>query len=274
MRSSLAAFFLTLALAAPAAALVDLFPRPNEIFPLLLADPRHMELSASYYRLDGNNQSDIALGHAWGMGRWRSGPNQEWLWEWDLEGMAYSRFRITRGVNEFQTVDFLLNLPITVRRGDVSFKGMVFHQSSHLGDDYIRRTGDLGYRYSVEGLRGQAALDPCRFARLYAGGEFLLHTIPSPKRMAGQAGVEAHTQELHWSKKVAYSLFLAQDFQSHERVQWNVDSHTLAGIRLQSHEAPARAMRLQFGYFTGHSPFAEFYARKTHYADVSLALEL
>jgi hypothetical protein len=274
LRSRLPAFLLLAALAAPAAAAVDLFPRPNEIFPALIADPRHIQLSASYYRLDGRNTSDLALGHAWGLTRWRTGQNQDWLWETDLEGMATSRFHIAGGVNEFETVDFLAGLPVTVRRGDVSFKGGLFHQSSHLGDDYIRRTGDSGFRYSVEGLRAQAALEPCAFARAYAGAEYLLHSVPSPRRWSLQGGLEASSPDLGLSKEVPTSLFVAEDLQWKERVAWNTDSHTLAGVKIRFRESPTRALRVAFGYFTGHSPYGQFYAGRTHYADLSLSLEL
>lgn len=269
-----AAALLAAALAAPAAAGPDLFPRPNEIFPPLVADPRHVQLSASYYRLEGRNASDIALGHSWGLVRWRGGLLQDWLWETDIEGMAVSRFQIAGGVNQFETVDFFANLPVTARRGDVSFRGELFHESSHLGDDYIRRTGDAGLRYSTEGLRGTAALEPCRFARAYAGARYLLHTVPSPARWTLQTGLEATSDDLRWSDQVPVRAFAAQDLQWRQNVQWNLDAHTLAGLTIGCRCSAPRAMRVQVGYFTGHSPYGQFFARRAHYADVSVAFEL
>lgn len=275
MRNRLAAALLLASLSAPAAAAsVDLFPRPNEIFPLLIADPRHIQAGASYYRLDGRNTSDIALGHSWGLTRWRSGALQDWLWESDFEGMAYSRFTIGGGVNEFETVDFFANLPVTVRRGDVAFKGTLFHESSHLGDDYIRRTENQGFRSSNEGVRLQAALEPRRFARLYAGTTYLLHSVPDGGAWSLQGGLEFFSDDLTASKRVRTRLFLGQDFQSHQDVRWNMDSHTVTGVKLNFHESLARAMRIQLGYFNGHSPFGQFYTQRTHYADVSIAFEL
>lgn len=262
------------ALAAPAGATVDLFPRPNEVFPVLIADPRHVQLSASYYRLDGENTSDLALGHAWGLTRWRSGMNQDWLWETDLEAMAVSRFRLGGGVNEFETVDFLAALPVAARRGDASFKGSLFHRSSHLGDDYIRRTGNTGSRFSVEGLNGQAALEPCPYSRAYAGAEYLLHTVPARGRWSLQGGLELSSPDLGLSKEVPTSLFVAEDLQWKERVAWNTDSHTSAGVKIRFRESPSRAARVAVGYFTGHSPYGQFYARRTHYADLSVSFEL
>jgi hypothetical protein len=275
LRNKLASALILAALSAPAAAAsVDLFPRPNEIFPLLIADPRHIQLSISYYRLDGQNTSDIALGHSWGLTRWRSGAMRDWLWEFDVEGMAYSRFQIGGGVNKFETVDYIGSLPVTVRRGDVSFKGALFHESSHLGDDYIRDTGKTGFRSSNEGVRLQAALDATRFARVYGGTTYLLHEIPVAGPWSLQSGFELFSDDLSGSKRVRTRLFLGQDLQSHQDVRWNVDSHTVAGVKLNFRESLTRAVRFQIGYFNGHSPFGQFYIQRTHYADVSISLEL
>ena len=69
-------------------------------------------------------------------------------------------------------------------------------------------------------------------------------------------------------------LFLAQDFQSHQDVQWNMDSHTIAGVKIRSRESPTRAVRFQIGYYTGHSPFGQFSMQREHYADLAIAFEL
>ncbi len=270
-RSSLAALLLLSAQAAFAS--VDLFPRPNEIFPVLVADPRHIQLSASYYRLGGRDESDVALGRAWGLTRGRLGEMQDWLWETDLEGMAYSRFHLGGGVNEFETVDFFAGLPLTVRRGDVSFKADLFHESSHLGDDFIRRTGSTGYRYSNEGVRLQGAVDPLPVLRAYGGAGYRLHTVPSPDRWSAQSGVELTSEDLRLSARVPTRLFLAEDLQWHERVRWNMDSHLVGGVTIGFRESPTRALRLQAGWFDGHSPFGEFYAVREHRAELTFVFE-
>jgi hypothetical protein len=275
LANRLAAAVLFAALSLPAAAeSLDLFPRPNEIFPLLIADPRHVQIAASYYRLDGQNASDIALGHSWGISRWRAGDMQDWLWEIDVEGMAYSRFQIGGGVNQFETVDFFANLPLTVRRGDVAFKGTLFHESSHLGDDYIRRTGSQGFRSSNEGLRLQASLEPRRWGRLYAGSTYLLHRVPAIRPWALQGGFELFSDDLTRTSRARTRLFVGQDFQSHQDVRWNVDSHSVTGVKLNFRDNVTRAMRFQLGYFDGHSPFGQFSAQREHYFDVSLVFEL
>lgn len=248
----------------------DVFPRSDVVFRKLLADPREIQLGASYYRLGGVNSADAALGHSWGMARWALGRGA-WLLQWDVAAMAYSRFRLSGAVNEFETVDFFANLPVEVRRDWASGRFMLFHQSSHLGDDYIRRTGDAGFRYSVDGLRGQLSVDWREMARAYVGGTYLLHTIPSPDRGAVQAGLEFQSSDYQF-EGYPWKAYLAQDFQSHSNVRWNANSYTVLGIKMHLKTAE-RGMRLHVGYFTGHSPYGQFYRQREHYADVGISLD-
>jgi hypothetical protein len=263
-------------LAAPVLSRADadmtIFPRSGELYAPQLADPREIQLAITYYRLHGHDASDIALGHSWGMARW--GAQGDWRFQWDVEAMAMSRFNLAGSVNEFQTVDFYGNLPLEIRRGDASARFMLFHQSSHLGDDYIRRTGITGFRYSIEGLKGALSYDLfAKALRLYVDGIYLMHSVPAPER--GSAGVGAELQSpafAHLSKDLPLSAYLAWDVQSRAHVRWNLDSSTQVGLRLRFREE-TRSMRLFWAYFDGHSPYGEFYTAREHYSELGLAFD-
>lgn len=271
MRARLAVWLLLAASSAQAAGVhYEAFPR-SDLFPLLLADPRQIQISASYYRLAGKDISDLALGHSWGMARWHS-PQEAWTWQWDVEAMAISRFEVAGAVNEFQTIDFFANLPLEARHGKCSGKFMLFHESSHLGDDFIRRTGDSGFRYSIDGLRATLALEPFEFLRLYGGGTYLLHTVPAPERGAFQAGFELTSRELGLFKNYPTHAYLAQDLQSHQNVRWNLNSRSVLGLRVGFKKA-LRSMRFHAGYFDGHSPYGQFFAKREHYADIGISFD-
>lgn len=271
-RSSLCVVWLLVA--APCLAGIDLFPRANEIFPVLVADPRHIRIAASYYRLNGGDYSDLFLGHSWGLTRGHLGLAQDWMWELDVEGLVASRFHGGHGVNEFETADLLSGLPLTLRRGDVSFKGAFFHSSSYLADRYARRARSPSNHYSVEGFNLQTAVEPSAWLRLYAGSVYLLRTVPSPARWSLQSGVEMTTEDLHWSDEVAVHAYIAEDIQWRERVGWNPDSHLVGGIKMSPREPSSRAMRFQAGWFQGHSPYGEFFMRREHTFDFTVSLEL
>lgn len=253
---------------ARAAASVKLFPESELVFQHLEADPRRMRIGASYYRLDGKNRSDIALGHSWGMARW---SKHDWTWQWNIEGMVYSRFTISGSLNSFETVDFAGNLPIAVSRGKFSARAMLFHESSHLGDDYIRRTNDQGFRYSIDGLRLTLSARPASWARLYCGGTYLLHTIPDPARKAVQAGGEVTSRIMGTSRRYPLRLFAAQDVQFKEATGYKPNSRTVAGVDVGFDGVP-RSMRLFIGRFEGYSAFGQLYRRRESFSDVGLSL--
>ncbi|MBI4376018.1 MAG: DUF1207 domain-containing protein [Elusimicrobia bacterium] len=264
------AFLIILAWPAHARAAAQVFPRSDEVFRKLLADPRQIQLWASYYRHEGRNTGDVGLGHSWGMRRWLW---KEWTLQRDIEGLANSRFLLSGSVNEFQTVDFFANLPLEFRRREFSGIFMLFHESSHLGDDYIRRTNDKGFRYSVDGLRTVLSLEPPGPARIYIGGSHVLHSIPSPDRGAIQAGLELTGPSHKMLGRYPAQPYLAQDFHWKETVRWNGNSHTVLGVKLKI-EGVIRSMRMQVGYFNGHSPYGQFYTRHEHYADIGMGFDL
>src|SRR3569623_2706081 len=72
------------------------FPEDQRVFHELIADPRHVQLGVSYYRLAGRDNADAALGHSWGMARWYL-KDDKWVLQWNVEGKAYSRFILGGG---------------------------------------------------------------------------------------------------------------------------------------------------------------------------------
>jgi hypothetical protein len=247
------------------------FPQAGELFAPLLADPREIQLSAAYYRLNGQNTGDVALGHAWGMGRWHS-PNGHWSWQWNIEAMGYSRFRLSGAVNEFETIDFFGLLPLEIHWGQLSSKFTLFHQSSHLGDDFIRRTRDSGLRYSIDGLKTIASGKLLKGLRLYGGGGYLLHTAPSAKPGTLQWGLEMVRPALKLLAGSPLEVYLAQDFQARESASWNINSRTVLGLRLGFTEG-TRSLRVHLGHFEGHSPYGQFSTHREVYSDVGVIFD-
>lgn len=212
---------------------------------------------------------DAALGHSWGMARWKVGETDL---QWNLEGMAYSRFQVSGDVNKFQAVDFEINVSAEARQGPLEGKLFIYHVSSHLGDDYIRDTRDLGFRYSVEGLRALVSGSPWSWLRLYGGGGYLFHRVPVQGPGTLQLGWEVRTPgfELGGYPSLVY---LAQDAQWKERVGWNPTTRLTLGLRVSEKEA-RRAGRLHIGYQEGRSAFGQFFRRREKQADVGVTFEI
>jgi hypothetical protein len=110
------------------------------------------------------------------------------------------------------------------------------------------------------------------FLRLYGGGTYLIHRIPLVKPGSLQAGLELKTKDRMLSGKYPIRLYLAEDVQSHADVGWNVNSNATLGMRLGSKDGE-RAMRFYVGYFTGHSPYAQFQTQREHYAEIGFGFD-
>lgn len=249
-----------------------LFPESEQVFRQLIADPRHIALGINYYRLAGKDVSDAALGHSWGLAHWES-PDGVLQYQTNMEAMAYSRFIVGGSVNEFETVDFFANLPLAVKHGPWASRFMLYHESSHLGDDFIRRTGDKGFRFSTDGVQLHFSVDALPGVRLYAGAKYLLHTVPAPQRITAQYGFEFTTADLNRGTRFPMRLFLAQDFQNPENVDYHLNSNTEAGV-IVGFSKVKRFMRVFGGYYTGRSPYGQFFRQKEHYLDLGVSFHL
>lgn len=271
-RSSLAALLLA-ALALPAAAAVPP-ARAADLFPVLAADPRGARLGVSYYRLEGRDFADLALGHAWGLESGRFAEDQSWQWALDAEALAVSRLRVFSGAGELEAADLSAALPFVARRGDAAFRFAAFHRSSHLGDDYIRRTGDAGRRWSEQGAEALFSLDPAEPLRVYGGAEALLFAVPATGRWALRGGFELTSPELRTAKAPPLRLFLAEELRWRQRVRWNMDSRLAAGAKFVFRDAPGRAVRAGLAWAEGHSPYGQFEARRERRLELFASLEL
>ena len=236
------------------------------LFPLLLADPRAPQLAASYSRLGGSDIVEPSLGHTWSLANGRFG-DQMWQTELGAEAMSYSRLRVGGGRGDFEAVDFIGNIPLVVRRDDLSLKAMAYHESSHVGDDHVRRDGDPGFRFSTTGLRTIFAIELFEKFRVYGGPEFAFLSNPSPDRWGVQCGAELS----HTRRNAKY--YVAQDLKSRERVGWQPISRTVLGVRVIDADG-RRAARFALGWNAGRSSFGVFFRNAEHRGDVSVALEL
>lgn len=264
--SRLAALAVVFFAAGARASVIEAFPRADELFPKLLAAPRQHQLGFSRYELNRRALSDLSLGHSLGLLRGRAG-DQLWLWQWDARAMAFSRWS-----NEgLDAADVLMELPVTVRRGDISFTGSLFHESSYLVAG--QRLDREDRRSVAAGLRALAALEPWPFLRAYAGASFLLDTAPSPKRWGLQTGIELMSGDLGLFAGYPVRAYAAEDLQMPERAGYNPSSRAAVGLKLGMKASP-KALRVQAGHYSGRSYFGQFQDDHEDFLDLSLIFEL
>jgi len=111
------------------------------LFRPLIADPRWPHFAASYQRYLHDRQltnvSAVSFGESFALFRDRVGAT--W-WEVGIQAGVFAVFDLDAESKDLVNADYLVGVPLSARYGDWSAMFRLFHQSSHLGDEFLLRT--------------------------------------------------------------------------------------------------------------------------------------
>lgn len=254
-----------------------LFPK-GQLFAPLLADPRWPHFSASYLNvLESEEFTDVgavSFGETFGLYRDRFPMGGQW--EIGIQAAVFSIFDLDAESHDLINSDFWVSFPYaSYRRGNFSALGRIFHQSSHLGDEYLLRVRDKVNRLnlSYEAVDLLLSYDVYNTIRFYGGGGYLFHREPADlEPWAVQYGLELVSPKSFVDNRIrpVLALYLA----NREESDWNADLSLRAGIQFESPETITRRYLLMFEYFNGYSPNGQFYKTKLEYLGVGMHIFL
>lgn len=250
-----------------AAATVDVYALPEqELFAPLLADPRQPRFSVSYlhYQTSQNEfaAANTAFGEYFGLASGvfgNSGSSQV-----GIQGGVFALFNLDAPSSDLINADYWIGLPISYRKGPWSYLLRIYHQSSHLGDEFILGNPGINrVNLSYEDMKFLASYEWERW-RLYGGGGYILNSEPdlAPKHLQGGA------EYVRPRAAGRLSFIAAVDVQAAEELDWRKSHSYQAGFELRS-SSPRRA-RLMLEYFSGHSPNGQFYRESLRYTGLGL----
>jgi len=255
---------------------------PGKLFDPLMADPRWPRFSASYHRYK-NKAATIGAPN---FGAWFTTPACDprlgGRWQWGVQTGVFSIFDLEADSNDLVNADYFVALPtLAYERGDLSILARLFHQSSHLGDEFIIYndvTEKQRVNLSYEGLDltlshyfdwlGEDSL------RLYGGAGYLFHTDPAALNpWSLQYGLEykyptpwPHGENNYlWGFK--FRPIAAADFHNREENDWSPDVSLRAGLQIDGFWSKPLKNKAQvlLEYYEGYSPNGQFYVEEIEY---------
>jgi hypothetical protein len=249
-------------------------PLPRgDVFCPLLADPKGQRSFVSYLReKDGNVYTDlgsVGISDAFPLLRF-GGSKPGNGFQIGLAGSVFAQFDLGAPSYDLVNADYMIGIPITVRANGFSMRLRVYHQSSHLGDEFLLRENNPAFRrenISFESAEGIISLDGGPF-RVYGGGEYLLRRDPVDlERSLLHAGVELRpAQRLVRFGSLAGVRFVAGgDVKSSEQQDWKPAISVRAGFefdRPRDTDPPGRRWGLLAEAYHGPSPYGQFFRRK------------
>jgi hypothetical protein len=243
----------------------------DDVFRPLLADPKQPQTFATWQVIRSGddrtsaNVGSVALGENFGFYTKRDGCNG---WQVSLLTGIFSQFNMDAPSTELINTDFIVGIPVSWRSGNWSTRVRYYHQSSHLGDEFLLgRPGFNRLNFSFEEIEAIISYD-YRWARLYAGGGYLIHREPvSLDRNRVQWGVElrgpASPSRLmqDFYDAVLVTPVLAADFKAFEELQWLINWNVVGGFEW-SRAGSLRRFRIMLNYYRGYNPYGQFFAQK------------
>lgn len=244
----------------------------GRLFEPLIADPFWPRFSAAYqHYVDDEELQNVAAvtvgaivgvyeGNFFAGGRWQAGVQANVAAIFDLDAPS----------SDLVNADYSLGLPLSYRVKNFSAILRVFHQSSHLGDEFILRTGTDRVNLSYEGADACLSYDFFKkTVRLYGGGGYLFRRNPDDlKPWSAQGGLEVRSPYAFFGKVVR--PIAGADIRAREETDWDLDVSVRVGLQFETKKLRGRYLQLMAEYYNGHSPHGQFFERNIEYFGIGL----
>ncbi len=236
------------------------------IFDPLLADPRWPHFSASIQRYlddpDFRHISAVSFGET--IPLYRQALPIGGHWEVGLQAGVFAIFDMDADSRDLINADYFAAFTGAYAVGSFQALARLYHQSSHLGDEFLlrTRTSRINLSYEAVDLKLSYGLFDRR-VRLYAGGGYLFHQDPSSlKPWSTQAGIELKHRLGFLPHVTPVAAF---DVQMQEENGWSPNYSARAGLQFDRARILGRRLLVMLEYFSGNSPNGQFYKSKIDY---------
>ena len=258
-------------------------PLPRgDVFCPLIADPKSVRSFVSYQRGDAADfAADIAavgIGDTFGFFRVGGGRTGNGV-QVGVAGALFAQFDLSGSSSnssyELLNADYLISLPLTFRFGGFSGRARVYHQSSHLGDEFLLRPNPpLRENLSFESAELLLSADVGAL-RVYAGGEHFFRR--EPITLADglvHGGAELRPRAMARLGNVVSARFVAAaDVKTVRDSSWRTGVNARAGFefgRPREGLLGGRRWSILAEFYDGPSPYGQFHRSQVRLVGVGL----
>lgn len=238
---------------------------PDEIFHPLVADPKEHQFYASINHFDtdlkiGNfTAASVGFGERFGLVRW---SKLEDAWQLSIAGGLFAQFNMDSGSTDLINADYLIGLNLSRAIKKREYRIRLYHQSTHLGDEFILRNKPKRINFTYEKVDAMTCVRTGR-ARVCGGLGFLLNVRPSDfDRLSAQFDAEYRSFKGPTFFGPFGRYLAAIDVKMNQQQDWNPNISIKAGIEFGEANRGRRRIRLMLEGYHGYVPFGQFFDRK------------
>ena len=245
-------------------------PLPNNVlFNPLIADPRWPRFSASLHLYDDEPAfgpvGSANFGGTLPLYGWHSNDH---FWQLGLQAGVFLIFDFESDTTDLINADYFVGLPLTFRNGRLSSQLRLYHQSSHLGDEFLLRNRVDRINLSYEVVDALLSFELRDALRLYGGGGAIVRSEPDLDPWLVQGGFEITSPE-PWLGPVLFPIG-ALDVSADAEQDWDPNYSLRTGFDIRAGFLDERRLMLLFEYFNGQSPNGQFFEQELEYFGTGL----
>ncbi len=248
-----------------------LLPR-KQLFEPLIADPRWPHFSIGYLkcidsRTGFKNVGASSFGETFIIFKDYAPLHSNW--DVGIQASVFAIFDLDADSMDLINADYWIGFPVSYRKDDLSALLRIFHQSSHLGDEYLLGNDINRINLSYESVSLSVSYDFTDWFRVYAGASYMFNREPSElKPRSTQYGIEFRS--LRSFVNGLWKPLGGVDVKNWEENGWDSDISARVGFQLKNREKESRKIHFMIEYFNGHSPNGQFYNEPLKYAGFGL----
>ena len=241
---------------------VRVFPRVS-LFAPLSADPRWPKFALAYAHYFGDSQfSHVGAAEAGAsIAIVQRKARRRGSWEVGFQGGIFAIFDFGAPSADLVNADYLGGLTFSYSLESFVFFTRIYHQSSHLGDEFLLNNEVERINFSFEALDAIVSYLPQPWARVYAGTGAIVRVEPSDlERWSIQTGAEF--RPVTSKSKVRVQLLVAADLQLWQQNDWVPDASFVAGATLDPIGESSYRVDFLLRYYIGRSPNGQFFTER------------
>jgi hypothetical protein len=257
---------------------------PEEtLFGPLVADPKELHFYASFLptRAESTDRSAnlASIGFGENFGVWGT-RDRLGGWQFGIQAGVLAQLNLDPATSyALINADYTAGLTLAWRRDPVAVRMRLYHQSSHLGDEYLLENPGVKrinvsfeeletiVAYSLAGGRG----------RVYGGGGLLVHRYPAMNRGRLQCGAEWRKRNARVTaarrERLAATPVVAVELKSLGETHWHPNVRAVAGADL-TRQHGERGVTLLAEYYYGYFPYGQFFDQKVQSFGIGVHLAL
>lgn len=252
----------------------SLFPE-QQLYPVNLADPRRIQFAAKYLYFShtgiastSDRRFDLKLGGRFGLLHLPKEGSEDLGWLLSLDAGFHGQFDVSASQDNIGW-DGIYALMLSYRPDQtMAFKIGAYHISSHVGDEYIERTGRTRINYTREELQAGMNLSLSDRWQWYieAGRAYDLRNQQLQEPWRAQTGLQyrsAGRQQQAW--------YAGLDIGATEERDWQKDISLQLGWQIPT---ATRVWRVGLEAYDGKAQLGEFFQDDERYLGLGLWLDV